>query len=95
MISLVYSVWDSMAEYYSAPFLVKSKGEALRSFIEALADDKSTVGKYPDCFSLYELGKYDDSTASYILHKEPVLIGKGNELRTQAQKTLSPLGDEC
>lgn len=82
MISNIYCVYDSQCEFYSAPFLAQSKGEALRSFMEAANDDKTYIGRYPAAHTLFELGTYDNLGASYVLHSTPLVIGLASEYVT-------------
>ena len=67
MLLKVFTVFDSKAEAYLQPFYGKSKGEAIRSFIEAANDKQSQIGKYPEDFTLFDLGEFDDSTSRFNL----------------------------
>jgi hypothetical protein len=62
-----YSVFDAGTESYSAPFFCRARGEAIRSFTEAVGDPKSTVGKYPQHFSLWYVGTFDDSCCVFTM----------------------------
>jgi hypothetical protein len=71
----ICTVYDSKAECYLQPFYCKSKGEALRSFIEISNDSKSQIGKYPEDFTLFELGEFDDSNANFRMYDAKVALG--------------------
>lgn len=63
---LVFTVYDSMAEAYLQPFYVTSVGLAIRSFSEAVNTDGHQFAKYPDDFTLWHLGEFDDGDAQFV-----------------------------
>jgi hypothetical protein len=81
MINKIYSIYDCKVEAYLQPFFLKSKGEAIRGFTELSNDDKTNIAKYPEDFTLFELGSYDDANAKFTLHSTPISIGKAIEFK--------------
>jgi hypothetical protein len=81
MILKVFSVYDSKVEVYFPPFMLKNKGEALRGMMELVTDGKSNISKYPEDFTLFELGSFDDSTAKFDLLLTPLSVCKAIECR--------------
>lgn len=79
----VYSIYDCKTEAYLQPIYAQSKGAVIRSFSEAVNDPKTNFAKYPEDFTLFELGDWDDLNAEFILHKTPISIGKAIEFKTQ------------
>lgn len=79
MLLKVFTVYDSKAEFYMQPFCMKSKGEAIRAFSESCNDDKTSLGKYPADFTLFEIGEFDDAKGTYLLHNTLINCGIGNE----------------
>lgn len=75
---LVFVVYDSKAEYYKNPFIMRSKGEAVRGFMDIANDKSSEIGKHPEDFSLYLIAEFDDSKGNYI-PITPQIIGKAIE----------------
>lgn len=71
----VYSIFDSKVEAFMQPFYCKSKGEAIRSITEAVNDPKTSLSKYPEDFTLFELGSWDDSNCKFGLHSTPYSLG--------------------
>jgi len=71
----VYTVYDSKTEAYLQPFFMASNGAALRAFIDAVNDPASAFGKHPEDFTLFELGTWDESTASLAMLATPVSLG--------------------
>lgn len=75
----MFSIYDCKAEAYMAPQCFHTKGQCIRAFAE-LANDKSTnVGKYPEDFTLFEVGEYDDSNCGFNLLPTPNSLGKALE----------------
>lgn len=75
----IYTIYDSKAEFYSKPFYATARGAALRSFTDACNDKNIDFGRYPADYTLFEIGTWDDSTASIVMHKAPVSLGVGVE----------------
>lgn len=69
----IYSVYDKAIGAYMQPFFVRSKGEAIRSFMQACSDPKMPFGTHPGDYTLYELGDYDDVSGSFACH-DPIRI---------------------
>lgn len=81
MINQVYTVYDSKAEVYLQPFMFKTKGEAIRAFTETVNDNKSNISRYPEDFTLFHLGEYDDNSGQYKLLEIKVSIGLALEFK--------------
>lgn len=60
MALVICSLYDSAAESYSHPLPFKSLGEAIRSIQDALRDDKSKLAAWPEHFSLFQIGTFDE-----------------------------------
>ena len=75
MILKVFGIFDSKVEAYLPPFMMKSKGEAIRALSNHLADPQHNFCKYAEDFTLFELGSWDDSNAKYDLLPTPHSIG--------------------
>ena len=72
---LVYSIYDSKAEAYLRPFFVPTKGLAIRSVTEGLADPHSSLAKHVADYTLFEIGEYDDATGVVTMHKTHENLG--------------------
>ncbi|QXP08059.1 MAG: nonstructural protein [Arizlama microvirus] len=84
----VFAVYDSKAEQYKPPFVLSTKGLALRSWAQLLEDENTDPSKFPADFTLFELGEYDDSNGKMLPHPTPLSLGTGLEHKTQ--KTSHP-----
>lgn len=58
----MFAVYDSAVEAFMTPFFARSKGEALRSFIDACSDGKTNFCRHPEHFALYLVGSFDDDS---------------------------------
>lgn len=69
----VYSVLDKAVGAFLQPFFSRSKGEAIRSFSDAVQDKSHQFYKHASDFLLMELGVFDDHSGVFQSH-EPVRI---------------------
>lgn len=79
MILKIFSVYDCKTEAYAQPFFMKTKGEAVRGFTDVSNDKSTNIAKYPEDFTLFEIGEYDDSNGMIKPHDTPVSVGKAIE----------------
>lgn len=61
MILEVYAVHDAAVGAYNQPLFFRSRGEAIRSFQDAVADPSNRFGSHASDYSLWQLATYDDS----------------------------------
>jgi len=81
MLLTVVSVKDRLADAFGRPFFTPTAGVAIRSFQDEMSSDspENFMGKHPDDFDLYELGHFDDSNGSFVLHDDPKLLILGKQ----------------
>jgi hypothetical protein len=82
MLHKIYTVFDVASGFYAKPFLVRSKGEAIRAIMDILADEKHELTKYSADYTLFELGTFDDNTGMYNTHV-PKSLGCLLEFKSQ------------
>lgn len=75
MIKEVFATYDSKGGFYNDPFMVRSKGEAIRGFMTAANDPKTSIGQYPEDFTLFQLAQYDDHSGKYSNYDTPLSCG--------------------
>lgn len=88
MIIQIFATWDSKAEAFLQPFFFLSKGQAIRSFDDAVNDPKSQMCAHAEDFSLFHLGSFDDADASFDLLKAPVSLGRALEFKKPLEPSL-------
>jgi len=87
----VFSIYDSKTEAYMKPFLLQTKGHALRAFQDLVNDGQSLISKHPNDFSLFEIAEYDEEKAEFTNHLTKINLGGAWELvKTQEDKTFLP-----
>lgn len=64
MITNLFTIYDQKAEAYNAPFAFGAVGQALRAFADLVNDKNSNLNKHPADYNLFQIGTYDDATAS-------------------------------
>jgi len=70
----VFTVRDNAAEAYLPPFYFNSKGQALRSFMDALGTKDHQFCQHPEDYALWELGEFDDANGKFDLLPAPVHV---------------------
>lgn len=65
MIYEMFAIRDNALGAYNTPIFVRSKGEAIRSFTDAANDEKSQLRRHSSDYTLFYLGKYDDSSGIF------------------------------
>jgi hypothetical protein len=77
MILNTYSIYDSAAKAYIQPFFMHNDGLAIRAFQGNVnSTEENNISKYPDQFTLYKIGTFDDQTAT-ITPEDPISLGNG------------------
>lgn len=71
---MAYSVYDSKTMVFQTPWFMLSRGAALRGFADLVNDERSSVNKHPEDYSLFEIGKWKDDTGEFV-PMTPVNLG--------------------
>lgn len=72
----VYTVYDSKVESYSnSLWLFKNKGEAIRSFTDAVNDAKTVFHQHPEDYVFFEIGDYNIDNAELVRYDAPKSVG--------------------
>lgn len=73
---ILCSVYDDKVGAFQRPFFVRSRGEALRVFMDACGDPESPLSKHLEDYKLFELGSFNEEDGSVIGNKSgAVCIG--------------------
>lgn len=79
MIHRVFTVYDSKAEAYLAPFYANTAGLALRFFKATLEDPGHDFRKYPGDYTLFEIAVFDDQSGDFETHHAKINLGTALE----------------
>lgn len=93
MIYKVFSIFDSKSESYSPPMFFTTKGQAMRSFQDMTADDRSMIHFHPTDFNLFELGEFDNCSGKVVSHDSPIHLGCALEFASRNPVALSTVPD--
>jgi hypothetical protein len=75
----VFTIFDSKVGAYLNPFFMRSKGEAIRALTISVNNSDHDFAKFPEDYTLFELGDYEEETAKFNLYPTPTSIGKAIE----------------
>lgn len=75
MMLKVFSIYDIKAETYSPPFFLQTVGLAIRTFTDVANDRESRVHKYPEDFTLFEIGTFNDTSGTIIPREANLPLG--------------------
>jgi len=77
MIVSIFAVYDSKGRTFGQPFFAISKEVALRSVRSTVQDARadSLLSRYPEDFTLYALGTFNDDTAEFLTDPQPHNLG--------------------
>lgn len=82
MIYTMAAIYDVKAEFYQPPQFVRSKGEAIRMFKDALNGGDPMMTAHPEDFKLWYLGEFDALGGKLLLpHDGKSLIGRGEDYK--------------
>lgn len=88
MVYKAFCIRDVKSESYSSPFFKSTHGEAERDFRSMCNDEKTMMNKYPEDYSLYYCGEYDDSKGIFVPLQEATHLVKAIDLIA----TTTPIG---
>lgn len=77
MITYGCAVFDKAADVFMPMVFVRARGEAIRSFTDAMNDPNHQFAKNWEDFSLYLLCEYDDNLGLVTGRKEPEKLLSG------------------
>jgi len=75
MISHMFAIYDTKAGYYKNPFMLRSKGEAIRGFTDLANDLNTEIGRHPEDFCLFVLGEFDSDKGEFKNRIAPESLG--------------------
>lgn len=81
MITSAFSIFDSKSKVFQMPFFMLNSDQAVRAFGDAVNSPESTViSRHPEDFQLYQIGIYDDATATLTQLTPLQMLATGTSL---------------
>lgn len=72
------SIRDAAAEAWLTPMFFQSKGQAVRSFTDAVNSQEGDFGKHPEDYTLFAIGEFDPDSGTLVVYKDgPASLGVG------------------
>lgn len=68
----VFSLYDEKAECFNQPFFQKTIGEAIRSMSNLISDPNTVPGKYPQDFTLFQVGEFNEQNGEMVPDKKSI-----------------------
>jgi len=90
----MYVIYDSKAELYNRPMGFLNHAIALRAATELRDDLTTEVGRHPQDFTMFHIGTYDDSTATFTPLKANTVVVRFHEIPQSTPETDEPLFKE-
>lgn len=89
----VFSVYDTKAAAYFPPFFLPKQAQAVRAFQQCVNDPKHQWGAFPQDYTLFLIGLFDDDTGQ-LQCLAPRSLGNGLEhLKKMEDNNLDMFGD--
>jgi len=81
MITSAFSIFDSKSKVFQMPFFMLNSDQAIRAFGDAVnSPDSTVISRHPEDFQLYQIGIYDDSTATLTQVTPLQMLSTGTSL---------------
>lgn len=79
----IFTIYDLKANCYLPILQFRSTGEALRAFESSCKDVNHQFNKYASDFTLFEIGEYDDESASIFMYEVKRSLGTALEYKAK------------
>lgn len=77
----IFTVYDSKAEAYLQPIYLRNKAEAIRAFETSCNDGTTQFNKYPEDFTLFEIGEWDESKGRLLPYDAAIPLANAVEFK--------------
>lgn len=67
----MFAVHDAAVGAFNRPLFFRSRGEAVRSFTDAVADEGNGFKAHAEHYSFWYLGSFDDADGSFVSASQP------------------------
>jgi hypothetical protein len=70
----MFAIKDDKVDSFNTPFTVPHETHAIRNVKSMLIHEHNSITEYPEDFSLYHIGCFDDTTGRILPNDTPVHI---------------------
>lgn len=85
----MFTVRDSKSEAFLPPLYFRQRGEALRAFQVSANEPSHNFCRFPEDFSMYEIGEWNDETGRVEMYDTPVLLGIAIDFKSVQSNLVS------
>lgn len=80
----VFAVYDEPVGAFMKPFFARTKGEAIRSFGDAVnGNQQEQMAMHYKSYALFHLGTYDDNSGIIVANPQPVAVVTGFDVKVK------------
>lgn len=72
MNALAFSIYDMKTGVFGTPFFALHIAQAVRSVADVGQDLGTTIGRHPEDYTLYRVGRFDDQTGMFVTDIEAI-----------------------
>lgn len=76
----IYCVYDQKAEMFLRPVFVRSSGQAIRNFMDAVNEPEHEFCRHKEDYVLYAVGTWDDEKGSIVGFDVPKVVASAISL---------------
>lgn len=93
----VCAIWDSKANAYMQPFFTVNRQTAMRAVSHAQEDSGSMLSRFPEDYTLFVLGEFDDQRGQFEQLEKAENLGRLTIFRrfSHAENAQATLRDEA
>lgn len=84
MLLRAFTIFDTKTETFSQPFFAVNRGAAIRMFQDTVNDPSTMFNRHPEDYHLFEIGEFDDATASFQT-EHPQSLGPASQFKENVQ----------
>jgi hypothetical protein len=78
----LFTILDTKVGAYLAPFILRNKAEAFRGIMECMKQPDHGFAQYPEDYTLFEIGEWDENTGTIIPYEAKISITNLLDLKT-------------
>lgn len=82
-----FAVFDKKAAAYLQPFFMLTRGQAVRSFGDAINDGEHQMAKHAADYVLYDVGCFDQENGVFET-QAPVILVEGASLQQRGEEAV-------
>lgn len=87
----IYAVYDAKLNAFDDPFVLRTEGEALRGWTDAVNNEKTKFNQHPEDYVLFELGEYDYIDGKVEAYKTPKSVAKATTVKKPVAQMEFPI----